>query len=81
MGHADGAHPGGAARLKELTPAMPIILNSRHPRRQAGDKEHLRTSARLQDAHARTDVCLDVQPQDEGEGLEVGHCMHCMLLS
>ena len=60
------------SRLKELTPAMPVVfLRAIHIDKQE-TKNMYECPVYIQDTRTRPHVRVDLQPQDQGEGIQVG---------
>lgn len=69
MGHSGrGDHRGPS---KGTDPGYARHLGPSRAQRPPGDQEYLRVSA-LQDQDQRTHICLDFQPQNQGEARQVG---------
>ena len=69
MGHADRYDRRGASEGPGSGHAG--HLHQGHPRRPTGHKEHLRMP-RVQDQDSRSHIRLDFQPEEQGEGQQMG---------
>ena len=71
VGHADGHDTGRAFEGAQSTRSG--HFHSSYSGGQARDEEHLRVSG-VQDEAPRSDIRLDVQFENEGEGIEMDYC-------